>query len=316
MPLRLLRWLLALMLPAIPIAAYYVITVIYNPAMAIWNRQNVTTAPSLPILLLGFGIPLLVALPGIYRAVRRFERDGDRLMLLWLVSMVVAIYLPVNVQRRFAVGMMIPVAYFATRAIEDVWLPRISRRWRPTLFSVFFPLIAISQILMLFLPVLPAITGYPQAAVGIFLERDYAAAYSWLETRTMQTDVILASPLASAWIPGWVGRARRLRASLRNARRRREEAAGARLVRRHDARLQRAARRIQRALHPLRAGRSKARSDRLSGEPAPGRTDRQRRGVCALSSSIAGAGRGFSAAQRISPRRAALHARRAVSRTP
>ncbi len=204
-PMRLVRWLLALVLPAIPIAVYYVITVIYNPAMAIWNRQNVTTSPSLPLLLLGFGIPLLVALPAIYRAVRRFERDGDRLMLLWLASMVVALYLPVNVQRRFAVAMMIPVAYFATRAIEDVWLPRISRRWRPTLISVFIPLIAISQILMLFLPVLPAITGYPQAAVGIFLEHDYAAAYGWLEQRVMQTDVILASPLASAWIPGWVG---------------------------------------------------------------------------------------------------------------
>ena len=51
------------------------------------------------------------------------------------------------------------------------------------------PLIAISQILMLFLPVLPAITGYPQLAVGIFLERDYALAYTWLNERTTETDV-------------------------------------------------------------------------------------------------------------------------------
>ncbi len=204
-PVRLLRWLLALILPAIPIAAYYVITVIYNPAMAIWNAQNVTSAPSLPLLLIGFGLPLLVALPGIYRAVRRFERDGDRLMLLWLVCGLVAIYLPINVQRRFMVGMMIPIAYFATRAIEDVWLPRINRRWRPVVISVFVPLISVSQILMLFLPVLPAITGYPQAAKGIFLERDYALTFNWLEPHTEQTDVVLAAPLPSAWIPGWVG---------------------------------------------------------------------------------------------------------------
>ncbi len=99
---------------------------------------------------------------------------------------------------------MIPIAYFATRAIEDVWLPHINRRWRFYVFAVFIPLISISQVLMLFLPVLPAIMGKPQAAVGIFLERDYAIVYNnWLSVRTASTDVVLASPLASVWIPGW-----------------------------------------------------------------------------------------------------------------
>ena len=205
LPLRLVRWLLAVVVPAVPVAVYYVITVAYNPAMALWNTQNMTSAPTPLELIIGFGLPLLVALPEIYRAILRFERDGDRLMLLWLAAIIVTIYLPINVQRRFMVGMMIPLAYFVTRAIEDVWLPRIGRRWRPAVASVFIPFIAISQILMLFLPVLPAITGYPQAAVGIFLEYDYAQAYNWLDARTSTTDVILASPLASAWIPAWVG---------------------------------------------------------------------------------------------------------------
>ena len=158
------------------------------------------------MLALGFGIPLFVALPGIIRAIRRFERDGDRLFLLWIVAAVIAMYLPLNIQRRFAVGLMIPIGYFATRAIEDVWLPRINRRWRAYVFAVFIPLIVISQVLMLFLPVLPAIVGEPQLAVGIFLERDYAIVYeNWLKERTTSDDVVLASPLASAWIPGWAG---------------------------------------------------------------------------------------------------------------
>lgn len=204
-PVRLIRWMLAVALPAAPVAAYYVITVAYNPAMKLWNEQNVTSAPTPLELVIGFGIPLLVALPGIYRAVRRFERDGDRLMLLWLLCIVVAVYLPINVQRRFMVGMILPIAYFATRAIEDVWLPRLSRRLRPIVICIFVPLIAVSQILMLFLPVLPAIMGNPERAVGVFLERDYAGVYQWLEPRTRPEDVVLASPLASAWIPGWMG---------------------------------------------------------------------------------------------------------------
>lgn len=205
LPGRLVRWLVALIVPAIPLAAYYFISVAYNPALKIWNDQNATTAPTIPELLIGFGIPLLVALPGIYRAVRRFERDGDRLMLLWLVSFIVLVYLPINVQRRFMVGMIIPVAYFATRSIEDVWLPRLGRRWRPVAACVFLPLIAVSQIMMLFLPVLPAIMGNPQQVQGVFLERDYAEALAWVADRAEQTDVVLAAPVVSAWVPGWVG---------------------------------------------------------------------------------------------------------------
>jgi hypothetical protein len=86
-----------------------------------------------------------------------------------------------------------------------VWLPRISRRWRPVVACVFVPLISVSLVLMLFLPVLPAITGAPQLVVGVFLESDYAGAYRWLEDRTSETDVVLASPPVSAWVPGWVG---------------------------------------------------------------------------------------------------------------
>ncbi len=45
MPRRLVRWALAVIIPAIPIAVYYVMTVLYNPAMAEWNQQNVTPSP-------------------------------------------------------------------------------------------------------------------------------------------------------------------------------------------------------------------------------------------------------------------------------
>ena len=204
-PARVVRWLLALILPALPVAAYYALAIATNEGLAIWNRQNVTPSPPPLILIAGFGIPLLLALPGIFRAIRRFEHDGDRLILLWLACIVIAIYLPVNIQRRFAVGMMIPIAYFATRAVEDVWLRRFSRRRRGFAFALLTALIIISPIFMLFYPVLPAVLGNPQQAVGIFLERDYAIAYRWLDARTSEDDVVLAAPIVGTWLPGWAG---------------------------------------------------------------------------------------------------------------
>jgi hypothetical protein len=198
-----LGWLLALAVPAIPLAAYYTLVVTYNPAMAEWNRQNITASPNPLVMILGLGIPLFIAVPGIVRAVRRFEQDGDRFMLLWLAAMVVLMYLPTHIQRRFAAGMMIPIAYFATRALEDFWFRRIKPQWQSYLFVALVPFMAVSQIFSLFIPAILART--PEKAAPLMLERDYLGAFEWLDTHTSASDVVLASPNVSLWIPAWAG---------------------------------------------------------------------------------------------------------------
>lgn len=200
---RFIQWILAVGLPALPIAIYYSTVVSTNPAMVEWNRQNLTASPPIWMVAVGYGLPLLIALPGIWRALRRFESDGDRLMILWLICMLISMYLPTNIQRRFSVGMMLPIAYFATRALVDVWLPRLSRRLRPYLLVVLLPLMTVSQLLVLLLPALSVAAG--STIQGVFLQKDYVAAYEWLSSRIDQEDVILASPNASIWLPGWAG---------------------------------------------------------------------------------------------------------------
>jgi hypothetical protein len=195
--MRELRWLLAIILPGLPYAAYLFAIVNYNPAVAIWNRQNVTAAPSLLVFLIGLGVPLLMALPAIYRAVRDFHQDGDQLALLWLIAMFVTIYLHTNIQRRFAVGMMIPIAYFATRSLEDFWFQQISRRWRYRLLVAIIPTMTMSYLLILL--------GTMRVDTGPFLERSYGRAIEWLQDHSQPEDVVLASPEVSLWIPGWIG---------------------------------------------------------------------------------------------------------------
>lgn len=204
--LRDLRWLALLVLPALPMAVYYLAIVAYNPAMQVWNDQNITLAPDIVPLLIGFGLPLILALPGIWRAIVRFEADGDQFMLIWLILILVMMYLPTSIQRRFAVGAMLPIVYFATRSLEDFWFQRVTnRRWRYRLFMLFIPLIALSQIFILFTPILPVLINRPEQSQGLFLQQDYTTAFNWLERRTSLDDVILAAPDVSAWIPGWVG---------------------------------------------------------------------------------------------------------------
>jgi hypothetical protein len=207
-PTRVVRWVLTIGLSALPLFAYYVFLVNYNPAMAEWNRQNVTAAPPLPggllIFLAGFGLPLILALPGIWRAARRFELDGDRLMLLWLVALLVLVFLPTNTQRRFSAGIMIPIAYFATRAIEDFWLQYVNRRRRTLVFTVVAATMPISLLFTLFAPVILFSTN-PQGMSGPMLERDYIGAFDWLRASTSSEAVILASDEVGIWIPGYTG---------------------------------------------------------------------------------------------------------------
>jgi len=195
--MRDIRWLLVLTVPALPLAAYYFAIVTYNSAAAEWNQQNITLSPSLPILILGLGVPLLIALPGIWRSIRRFEPDGDQFMLVWLLAMLVVMYLPTNTQRRFAVGMMLPIAYFATRALEGFWFNYFNRRWRYRLMIAVIPTMTFSYILILM--------GNLTVTSGPFLERDYAAAFQWLKEQGQPNEVILAAPDVSVWVPGWTG---------------------------------------------------------------------------------------------------------------
>ncbi|PJF40992.1 MAG: hypothetical protein D6737_02435 [Chloroflexi bacterium] len=203
--LRTAKWLALIVLPASPFAVYYAAVVRYNAAFSEWNSQNITLAPSPVVFVLGFGFPLLLALPGIYRAVRQFEPDGDQFMLLWLAAILIAVYAPTNIQRRFSIGIMLPVAYFATRAIEDFWFQYWSRRWRFRAFAAVLAFSSLSFLLVLFVPILPALTGNPQQSEGVFLERDYTTAFQWLENRAQSTDVVLASPKVSIWLPAWAG---------------------------------------------------------------------------------------------------------------
>lgn len=200
---RELRWWLWLIIPTLPVVAYYLITLNENPAMNIWLQQRTLPSPSPVAMLAAFGIPGIIALPGLLRAVRRFEADGDRFILLWLIVMVVCVYLPLPVTQHFLAGFMIPIAYFATRSVEDVWLRRIARRRRPLLFVFFVPLIAISNLVVVFVPVSELLL--PAPVDGMVLETDYVAAFSWLEDHINTEDVVLASPHVSSWVPYWTG---------------------------------------------------------------------------------------------------------------
>lgn len=196
------RWLMLIVLPALPIAGYYIAEVYYNPTVQRWMVQNVTLSPNPVLLLAGLGLPLVIAVPGIVRAVRRFEPDGDQFMLLWLVSILVLLYVPTEAQRRFSMGMMIPVVYFAVRAMTDYWLDGRPMRYRARFTVAVYGFSAITYVLLM----LTWFHGAGSVTSPLFyLGRDYTRAFSWLDDHAQKGSVVLASDAVGLWLPSKAG---------------------------------------------------------------------------------------------------------------
>lgn len=202
-----LRWILCLILPAVPMLLYYGTVIMYNPVVSqIWVNLNRDLLPPLWIFALSLGLPLLIALPGLYRAIRRFEQDGNQIMLLWLLAMVLLIYLTPVIQMSFGLGLMLAIAYFGTRSAEDYWfrlIPRRRRRYR-TLVALL-PVISLSLLVVLASPMPAFLSGASRVGSSLMLETDYLRLFEWLRMRPDQNAVVLAAPQVGVWLPAWSG---------------------------------------------------------------------------------------------------------------
>lgn len=196
--LMLLAWFIV---PALPLLAYEVAMYVHQPLVAeLLSQNNTTRVPSLLLLLGGLGVPLLLALPGLWRAARKLEMDGSALMLLWMLAMLALAYFSQIGRGQFLLGLMIPVSYFAGRGLEDAIFRRLHAPgwWRLAL--VMMPLLLVSQFYVLYVPITRLSFASGNAPT---LGRDYVFAFQALQT--LPKGVVLASPHASLWVPAWAG---------------------------------------------------------------------------------------------------------------
>jgi uncharacterized membrane protein len=73
------------------------------------------------------------------------------------------------------------------------------------LFVFVIPIIMLTHIFVLLTPLLPLVVNKPQDSQGLFLQRDYAAAFEWLRSQARPSNVVLASEYVSLWVPAWAG---------------------------------------------------------------------------------------------------------------
>jgi hypothetical protein len=185
---------------AAPIMIYDLYVYNTNPALAAWSDQNLT--PSLPPwdYALAYGLILLLALGGIGIALRRRARR-DLFLLAWVGSVVVLLYVPFALQRRFITGLHVPLTILAALGLERFVWPRVGARQRALVTGLLVGLTALTN---LFVP-LVSVTGVAQGRHPLVMTADEAAACAWLGQNTTWTDTVLAPVDSGHFVPAWAG---------------------------------------------------------------------------------------------------------------
>jgi hypothetical protein len=156
----------------LPLFGFYAWAFSRNPIFAQWSAQNILTAPPPHHYLLAYGGLLAFgvwALPSAWR-------DGERgaLLIAWGLVGLLAVYLPINVQRRLAEGVLLPLAILAVMGLAHLPVRRLASPL--VLLALTLP-----SSLLLLVGTSAAIAGGSEAAYVSRVERD---ALVWLAENT------------------------------------------------------------------------------------------------------------------------------------
>jgi hypothetical protein len=178
--------ILVIVLGGGPILIYDLLAIRADAVLAGWDAQNVTLSPpwwDLAVALMPFIALALYALPDALRS----PKPAVRMYVVWAGLSLLMLAVPVALQRRFLMGIFVPLVGLASIGIDKLARGRIKIARRLTLAAL---LLVFPTVLILFLGVLSAI-GRPVPA--IYMSREEAAVYDWLAGHAEVGSIVLAS---------------------------------------------------------------------------------------------------------------------------
>ncbi|NIV39754.1 MAG: hypothetical protein GWN58_63215, partial [Anaerolineae bacterium] len=187
-------------LGAAPIIVYDLYAFSTNFALSAWSAQNLTLSLPPWDYALGYGLVLLLAIGGLVFALRR-RQATDLFLIAWVGSVVVLLYLPFALQRRFITGFHVPLVLLAALSLEQIVWPRVRAKRRGLVTGV---IVAFTALTSVFVPVM-AVAGMVQRENPLVMSSDEIAACDWLAEHTAWTDTVLAPVESAQFIPAWAG---------------------------------------------------------------------------------------------------------------
>ncbi len=188
-----------------PILIYDQWATMRSPQLSAWNAQNVTPAPALWDFLLSFSPLLILAVLAVWRLLK--DRQAGRtaslgawlVPLVWVFLAILLLYTPLNLQRRFILGLYAPLCALAVSGAA--WLAAGHKSRFRLIAFVLFVLVLPTNLLVL----LAAQHGIQTHDPLLYLHADEAAAMQWLRHQGDADALVLASPRTGLLIPAYTG---------------------------------------------------------------------------------------------------------------
>jgi len=191
--------LVNVLIGGVPFLIYQLLAIRLDPVLSGWNAQNLT--PSLPgwNVVVSMSPAILAGILWMLTAWRR-KHEINMLCCIWLLSGVILLYVPFDLQRRFMMGLFIPAACLAGLGIQA--LAGKSPR-KANLSGVALVLFSIVTNLVILASTFHGISSRDPL---IYLSREEAAALEWIAGNTEEQALVLASPEMGLFIPAHTGR--------------------------------------------------------------------------------------------------------------
>jgi hypothetical protein len=185
---------------ALPLLAYGAWAVSSaNPIFEQWMRQNQTLSPPVWDYLAAFGPLLILTAIGVW-GVRRSLRLGHIFLLGWIIAVALLLYAPIGLQRRFAIGITVPLAILAGIGLWRVIFPHIAERWHTTLLIAVLSFTAPTTMIALAIPLVGA--RLPSEAPFYYMSQAEVEGLDWLQAHATPPDaLVLASPEMGLFLP-------------------------------------------------------------------------------------------------------------------
>lgn len=182
-----------------PVLVYQEWLVHQDPLWLSWNAQNLTPTPPPWDLLLAFSPALVFAVLGMITIIR--ARDSrSRILVCWFVICLLLLYFPFNLQRRFMLGLFIPVVGLAVEGIHlTVSRSLLRTHWLPA--AIFCSSILTNLILLFGMG--SAMQNHQPA---LYLTKNLSDSMAWIRQNTPQNALVLSTAEIGLWIPSFTGR--------------------------------------------------------------------------------------------------------------
>lgn len=171
--------------------------------IAQWNAQNLTPSPPLWDLFISLSPVLILAVIGAGFAIKnsgmKWVHQPLFVFIVWAGLGLALVYAPFDLQRRFMMGIYIPLAGLTAVALDLISSKYKSYRfWATLLFILAIP----TNLVVL----MAGYAGIQMRAETIYLSHDEDLALRWIAENSAQDALVLSSPEMGSFIPAITGR--------------------------------------------------------------------------------------------------------------